>query len=59
MNGRIIGTPALVIHDGKRAFVITHDLPYNAHNLSERLKNDFGMRASGKELIVQFKNFIG
>ena len=59
MDGRIFGTPALVIHDGKRAFVIAHDLPYNAHNLSERLKNHFCMHASGSELIVQYSNFIG
>lgn len=51
-GGKVFGTPALVVHDGERAFVIAQNSPQNAHTLYEQLIHEFSLQSSDKEIIL-------
>lgn len=57
-GGKVFGTPALVIHDGDRAFVLAQNSPQNAHTLYEQLKHDFSLQSSGKEMMLAINAIV-
>lgn len=57
-NGLRQTTKALVLHDGKRAFILSNDRPEEYNTLIQLLREDYSLNSTGTQWTTSFRGLI-